>query len=431
MIKEKFCEKYFENKVKPKHLRDFKAETPDGNIIEGYISRKSNKYLGSLVITHITDKSGECFETEQFIQAFPKIHYWDDRHKLKEHEGTIIYHCQEKLDGSCLIIYPLKDKLGNLLEIVPKSRTQAVADERILDMYNLIDKKAIVEFFNDSNHLQDSLMFELYGVLNRHDIAYMETYINIKLIGAYIDGEFLDYTGIHHEDDLNNFEKPSTIFIIFKYPTENFYRIDWWGNHSNLRNYPIYCEDTFPTLFDAVGQIKVMLKDINRQYYENNDRRAIEGVVINGQHFKSGQMYLKIKPEDVELEIKQLDSVPRRFIVKEVQKYFDEYGSKVKYLYQRDDTHYIKYVNHQLSEEFTYEQIEDPRTRKRINSVFMDVWDSTLPPASLQNICEKLIKENPDASISDLMKIFANTYPSKKRKSRFVYNILTSLKKRE
>ena len=55
-MKEKFCEKYFDNTVKPKHLSEFKAKTPKGNIIEGYLSRKPNKFLGSLVITHITEK---------------------------------------------------------------------------------------------------------------------------------------------------------------------------------------------------------------------------------------------------------------------------------------------------------------------------------------------------------------------------------------
>lgn len=39
-MKEKFCEKYFENKVLPKHLSDFEAETPQGNVIRGYICRK-------------------------------------------------------------------------------------------------------------------------------------------------------------------------------------------------------------------------------------------------------------------------------------------------------------------------------------------------------------------------------------------------------
>ena len=61
----------------------------------------------------------------------------------------------------------------------------------------------------------------------------------------------------------------------------------------------------------------------------------------------------------------------------------------------------------------------------------MDVWDTKIHPQNLQNICEDLIRENPDAGPTDLMKIFAKEYPSKKRYSRHVYNILSSIKKKE
>lgn len=429
-MKKEFCEKYFENIVKPKHLREFEAKTPGGNIIKGYISRKANKYLGSLVITHITEKNGNSYGTEQFVQSFPKIHYWDSRHKLKEDEDQIIYHCQEKLDGTCLIIYSLNDQNGNSIEIIPKSRSQAVADERILDMYKLIDKKAIEEFFSNPIHFNDTLMFELYGILNRHEIAHMDAYIDINLIGAYIDEEFLNYISISCYSDLDKFKKPDTIYTIEKYPLENTFSIRWCDENQKLKNYKITCEDTFPTLYDAIDKIKHLLEEINKKYAEYNGRRVIEGIVINGIHFNNTQMYLKVKPRDIEIEAKQPDSVPRRFVLKEVQKYFDEFGSNVGDLYENDDTHYIKYVKQQLTEEFSYEQIEDPRTTRRIKSIFMDVWDSTIPPKSLQNISEELISENPDVNISDLMKIFARTYPSKKRHSRFVYNILDKQLKR-
>ena len=429
-MKSKFCEKYFDGNVKPKHLREFKAKTPLGNIIEGYISRKPNLHLGSLVITHITEKNGKSYDTEQFVQAFPKIHYWDNRHRLKEDASRVSYFCQEKLDGTCLIIYSLNDDNGNSIEIVPKTRGRAVADDHILDMYNLVDKKAIYDFFEDSQHLNDSLMFELFGVLNKHEISHIETYIDISLIGAFVDGSFLDYYSISSNFELDNFKKPEAIFTIYKNHDKNSFSIIWAGHNSRLKNYRLNCDEKFSTLFDAIQEVKSMLKQINENYFKNNNRRVIEGVVINGEHFKSGQMYLKIKPEDIENEAKRQDFVPRRFILKEVRKYFDEFGSNVKKLYDADETHYINYIKLQLKEEFDYEQIEDPRTRKRIKSVFMDVWDSKIAPASLQNICEDLIKENPDSTITELMKLFASQYPTKKSKSRFAYNIFTSVKKK-
>ena len=429
-MKEKFCEKYFENKVKPKHLRNFEAKTPQGNMVRGYICRKANRYLGSLVITQITEKSGKSYDTEQFVQSFPKIHYWDDRHRLKENEESIVYYCQEKLDGTCLIIYSLNDEFGNLLEIIPKTRGQAVADERIQEMYNLVDKKAIEEFFKANNHREDTLMFELYGILNKHEIAHMDTYIDIRLIGACINNIFLNYISIKSYCDLENFQTPESIFTIEKYPCENSFSISWCPNNRKLQNYEINCSDKFPTLHDAIQKVKELLKKINENYFSQNGRRVIEGVVINGVHCFNGQMYLKIKPEDIEAEARQSDFVPRRFILKEVQKYFDEFASNVSEIYEYDESHYIKWVKQQLSEEFSFEQIEDPRTTRRIKNVFMDVWDSTIPPKSLQNIAEELMMQNPDKNISELMKIFAKTYPSKKRQSRHVFNILSKLLER-
>lgn len=429
-MKEKFCEKYFDNTVKPKHLSEFKAKTPKGNIIEGYLSRKPNKFLGSLVITHITEKNGKSYDTEQFVQSFPKIHYWDRRYQLKEDDESIIYHCQEKLDGTCIIVYALKDDSDRILELIAKTRGKAVADDHVLEMFKLVDKKAIEEFFKDEIHANDTLMFELYGILNKHEIAHMDTYIDIRLIGAYIGEDFLNYISIKCYSDLEDFKTPDTIYTIEKYPHENSFSIKWCGINHKLRNYEVSTDDSFPTLFDALNEIKLLLEKINKGYIEQNGRRVIEGVVINGEHVKGGQMYLKIKPKDIEIEAKYLDSVPRRFILKEIQKYFDEYGSQVKEIYGEDETHYIKYVNRQLSEEFTYEQIQDPRTRRRIKKIFMEVWDSKTPPKSLQNICEELIYENPDASIQELLKIFAKTYPSKKKDSRFVYNILTAILKK-
>lgn len=429
-MKEKFCEKYFNNTVKPKHLREFEAKTPNGNLIKGYISRKPNRYLGSMIITHITEKNGKSYDTEQFVQSFPKIHYWDKRHKLKEDEGQIIYHCQEKLDGTCLIIYSLNNEQGNSIEIIPKSRSQAVADQRILDMYKLIDKKAIEEFFSNPIHFNDTLMFELYGILNRHEIAHMDTYIDIALIGAFVDETFLDHFSILINSDLDNFKMPDTIFSIEKFPDENTFSVKWNEDNYKLKNYKTISEKTFPTLFDAIQEVKALMEKINQKYFEHNGRRVIEGIVINGEHFFNGQMYLKVKPKDIEAEARQLDSVPRRFVLKEVQKYFDEFGSNVRALYENDDTHYIKYVKHQLKEEFSYEQIEDPRTLRRIKNTFMDVWDSQIPPKSIQNICEELIRENPDSTVPELMKIFARTYPSKKRQSRYAFNIFSKIMSR-
>ena len=189
--------------------------------------------------------------------------------------------------------------------------------------------------------------------------------------------------------------------------------------------------------------------------YEDAETKTAEelinkyGVLFVAEFVLSLLGYLRMHPEMIEavtsvlVEFEVLDKTVMiveeiLFIIgpqmckpiKEVQKYFDEFASNVSEIYEYDESHYIKWVKQQLSEEFSFEQIEDSRTTRRIKNVFMDVWDSTIPPKSLQNIAEELMMQNPDKNISELMKIFAKTYPSKKRQSRHVFNILSKLLER-
>ena len=56
-MKEMLCEKYFNSTVKPKHLSKFKSRTPKGNVIEGYLSRKPNRFLGYRAVRAVISKN--------------------------------------------------------------------------------------------------------------------------------------------------------------------------------------------------------------------------------------------------------------------------------------------------------------------------------------------------------------------------------------
>ena len=65
----------------------------------------------------------------------------------------------EKLDGTCLILYPLKDHNGNIIEIIPKTRGRVVADRDFIELLNKIDQTSINEYYSKNDGI---LMFELY-----------------------------------------------------------------------------------------------------------------------------------------------------------------------------------------------------------------------------------------------------------------------------
>ena len=176
------CEMFFDGKVKPKHLTSFDEVTPQGNGITGYLNQKPNKYLGSLVITSVNDEP-----TMQFVQSMPKIHYFNDSRDILVSDK--IYFCYEKLDGSCLILYPLLNSNGEIIEIVPKTRGRAVADTHFIELYNKVDKKPIIEYYKDNTGV---LIFEMYGILNQHDIIHYNTGIDIRLISVVENGVFFN-----------------------------------------------------------------------------------------------------------------------------------------------------------------------------------------------------------------------------------------------
>lgn len=425
MNKEEICEKYFKNKVKPKHLVEFENTTPQGNEIEGYINKKPNQYLGSILITKLNG-----IETEQFILSMPKIHYMES---LSVYDGAK-YYAYEKLDGSCLILYPLLDKDGDLLEIVPKSRNTAVADKFLIGMYKFIDKVRVRNFFRNNKNI--TLFFELYGVLNQHEIFYNDTYIDIRLIGGSSSEKLLPMSYIFLDD--NDIEAIS-LFYGFKRPERFFkftYKNNMWQVYiekgTSLSHYTNFYKQqeiqSFPKLQDALDYINDIMQKVNEISYDLNSGIFTEGVVINAYDDTLKQVYVKSKPWDIFEKCKAEHGVPRKFILKEVRKYFDEYGFEVEEIYKKDNGHYKKFVIDNLLEEFTPESVQKKTTKQRIDDIFFDIWDSKLPPQSLQDLCHDLAEENPDKSVVDLMRIFSEKYPQKKKLSTMVFSILTKIR---
>ena len=402
---ENICETYFDGHVKVKHLRGFNETTPGGNVISGYISVKPNKYLGSCIITTC---NGE--ETNQFIQSMPKIHYFEDERDISQ---SSISFCYEKLDGTCLILYPLKNKNGDIIEIVPKTRGRAVADSHFINLFRKVDQKPIHDYYQDNDGI---LIFEMHGILNQHEIIHYNTGVDIKLIAIFHDDTFNNNPV---EAGIYGFNKPDLVFKLMHQGTE-------WIVKSCTDKFKSYLGRniwTFPTNIDAVDGIQKLLEDLNKEYIKYNGIRAIEGVVINTFNEAGHPKWLKCKPRDIENEHRSQNGIPRSSITKEVLKYFDEYGADVREIYLTDKNHHTEYIERMLSEEYNEEYIA--KSRKKIERVFMQIWDAKIPPISIYNLADKLIEENPDKSIQDLMRIFSVEYPSKKKQARTLYSTLS------
>lgn len=422
MNKEEAC-KYFDD-IKPKHLAKFDAKTPEGHNIKGYICKKPNFYLGSLLITCL---DGE--EVTQFVQSFPKIHYYDKK-DVTLNPNEEIYSAYEKLDGSNIILYGLKDKEGKLIEIIPKTRNTPVADKHLYELYRFnVDKKGIIRFFDE--YPNNSIMFELYGVGNQHEVIYPTVYINMALIGCYdVDKGFLDSDDLEYIGFDYGFRTPYPMFSLWSYPNGTWELVNEKLSPLAI-NYMDFSGVNFPTLFDLILYIRDMLQKVNQEYAENNyGHIAIEGVVINGKDLNDKQIYIKVKPPEIEEKHRQSDTIRRNVIIKECYKYFDEYGSQVKDLYNEDSNHYVNYIMANLEEEYPKELVQSSKVRKRITNCFFDVWETRKVPESLQLLCEQTVQEYPGYSTGELMGIFMKEHPEMKRQNKSIYRVMNAINSR-
>lgn len=403
-------ETYFDDKVKKKDLYQFKQKTKRGNIIEGYICRKPNEYLGSMFIEKVNNE-----DNPQFIHSMPKIHYYSKKIEGIETE-EIIFH--EKLDGSCIIYYPLYQD-GEVIEVIPKTRNTVIADDFI---FNLLKKAITYPIEEIVKEYDVVLMFELYGVLNQHEIYNPDAYCSLTLIGGYSINTNQMYSNSMLDSfaEKYNLKRPRHLitvhgfqgvyFITFISPyLQIYYHNDRTSMHTSLS--------------EVIQKIKKILSQVNQESYNINGFALTEGVVANMQKQIGG--YLKVKPEEIELKHK---GIPTIEIKKEVRKYWDEYGSKIEAIYKQDNKHYLNYVKENLAEDFPIDIVESNKTKKRIEKIFFTIWDAKTIPIGIQEIARTLCEENPELSLPEIMNIFSQQYPQKKNQARMVYSICKKIK---
>lgn len=403
-------ETYFDNKVKKKDLYQFKQKTKKGNIIEGYICRKPNEYLGSMFIEKVNNE-----DNPQFIHSMPKIHYYSK--KLENIQiKKITFH--EKLDGSCIIYYPLYQN-RKIIEVIPKTRNTVIADDFI---FNLLKKTITHPIEKIIKEYDTVLMFELYGVLNQHEIYNPDAYCSLTLIGGYSINTNQMYSNSMLDSFAEKYNLRRPRHLITVHGLRGVYFITFISPYLQI----YYHNDRISvhtSLSEVIQEIKKILSKVNQESYNINGFVLTEGVVANMQKQIGG--YLKVKPEEIELKHK---GIPTIEIKKEVRKYWDEYGSKIEAIYKQDKKHYLNYVKENLAEDFPIDIVESNKTQKRIEKIFFTIWDAKTVPIGIQEIARTLCEENPELSLPEIMNIFSQQYPQKKNQARMVYSICKKIK---
>ena len=368
----------------PKEWLKFKRTTPEGNNVVGYMCMKHNRFYGSLIILKV---NGE--DCEQVIHGMPKLHYYNGHNPLIcSPSDSIVIH--EKLDGSNLLLYPLKDVNGEVLEVVPKSRNTPVAHESLIKLWEKIPQKnAIEEYIKDTC---DVLIFELFGYENPHEIKY-DVPLDIGLLRGYNKcNKALDNSQLVKIKEELGISRP-------------------WKTGGDF-NPTIPFKDFY---FNTVNSLNAL------------DDSNIEGVVLSGTSPEYTFRQLKIKKKEYYEKHKYQGGVPTPIIRKEVYKLFDNNYIDCEDLKEHLEE-YINEVSVNLKEEIDKRYVEQASTRKNIkNTIIREVGKRSVNK-DFKTLLGELYENNKDLELSQLMKKFAEEYPFLKNKSRKAYNVLNRLK---
>jgi len=177
--------------------------------------------LGALLIERV-----DGAETGQFVYGIPKIHYpyrQDKRIDLENvspddivlpagYERVLL---RQKVDGTNVTFFPLLDREGNVLEVVPKTR-QAVLNKpsEMHSVYDLLPDiyQMYPGLLPAVRQTRLSLSFEVYGYRNPHTLIYNFP-LQVSLIVAIdAQGQLLPWDQLVAIAQRYNLHMPEIIF---------------------------------------------------------------------------------------------------------------------------------------------------------------------------------------------------------------------------
>jgi len=275
--------------AKPKNLQSFNITTPQGHHVTGFICMQSDHRLGCLVIDKV---DGE--HTRQVVFGMPKTRYpYGASGAVIVPAGPI--QITAKLDGTNLTFYPLKNASGDIIEIVPKVRRNAMCGLSPVDpTINYLDlsldmlqkNPAISKCILETGY---TISTELYGYKNPHMVVYSNP-LDIRVLIFLDQGRVVS---IEEERKLLSKYDLAGPMIHFHQNAQapQYYH----SSNAFFNTYGVRSTQNFSNLEQAYRNIQQLYEGINR----NAGKFILEGsmwaVDVNGS-----KTILKCKPPTVE-----------------------------------------------------------------------------------------------------------------------------------
>jgi hypothetical protein len=162
-------------------IRPYNFLSLQGRQVTAWMSVERDHRLGALLIESVDGQ-----ETGQLVYGIPKIHYPyrpdreidledvapDDIVLPTGYDRVLL---RQKVDGTNVTFFPLRDREGNVLEVVPKTR-QAVLNKpsEMHSVYDLLPDIHLMYpgILPAARETGLSLSFEVYGYRNPHTLVY-------------------------------------------------------------------------------------------------------------------------------------------------------------------------------------------------------------------------------------------------------------------
>lgn len=405
--------------------------SPKGYRIKGNIKRTWDDINGLLHMHKIGVE-----DADSLSYAMPKLSYdffdYEDSHAV-----DIGVHAKE--DGTCIIIAPIYHK-REIVDVITRTRTMPNLTKDFEHMFSNIKYKLdlaykFVEIFGYT------LMFEMFGSQNKHEIEYCVP-LDIKLITVRDEnGILLSNSEIEVISRIIKIPRPDSLFRVIRGNEEGLDYLQvteecverfgrYWTDKTNISDIQIYLDKLINTL-NGDNYSFINLKEVYNviaYFLEETNKKAgkivSEGVVFTVTADNISRQ-IKCKPETVREGHRHPDGVPAIIIRKVINKYYDEHSDIMLDKFKNNPDEICENIENELLEDYPESKVKYKPTRNRIN-YWLDKFmvKKFAYHGIVSDAIEKLLSENNDLSIEDIMREFAKKYPQLKKYNGTVYSIL-------
>jgi hypothetical protein len=394
---ERACEIFETSK---KHVEPFAELTPENNRITGFVYKKHNERMGSLIIDSVNGKP-----TDQYVQGMPKLQYL---HEMDIQNVEIL----DKLDGSNIVIYPLYED-EKVIEAVPKVRKLPVAMKKAVNQVNEVieeghkqlafDKGLTVayELWGYGHPIKGGVQYLRFSELDEYNLTALCILDQGMAIRPKWRDVFLDTYNLDKAQRHFNLDKKNDEYILS--PTKFFMeRFGEW-----LPEEEIICASN---LLTAYNKLEIYYDQLNKNFAKDKKANVIatEGSVW---HIDDGRQTIMIKDKATSVKEKHIQiacGIDNKFILKALEKVKME----VEDFSKGNFNEIFKSVKEELYEEFPEELVNDRKTEQKTISQLVRMTKQIKIDEGAKRFVEAVENEvGIEADLSMKMKAFAQMFP--------------------